>query len=314
MYPFSFSLFRFQEWPSLQSTTSYEDWGAEDVSVNPLPPTQWGPKRTSEQTDGNKPVNGSNTIALATPVSTTESVTIKVPRTDSERTSSSPPPRETEPPSSGDPGTQNQSSRETKDTSPRTMFGSGAKTSMVFSLSREKELVKSQDKRGKARGRGRVGSNNPPPQVGETRNRSTGNRPMKYPAPKSGSKGIMVIKPLDKGDVDDTPQEREKIEDVSSEINQSQEEEDQPGLPLRAGRDKDVVGDSSSVETVSAVGDEEGKKETVSPMSHPHHVGGGQVTSKPKRYSSQRQQKGAGGSGHSEEQGTKYNNSIFHTK
>lgn len=191
------------------------------------------------------------------------------------------------------------------------MFGSGG-GSTVFSLSKERELVKSQERKSKARGRGRIHPTKPP-QVGGARDRVT---PSRYPAPKPGSGGITVIEPLDKGE-DVSP-------DVTTVVDTSQFETEnvsavtvpddlsggQPGLPLRGAEDSAGGVGLLSTEAELGGGGEEEEKVPTTAVPEPdggqgppqpwlgggergvasHQEGAAQLPmSKPKRYSSQRQ-------------------------
>lgn len=167
---------------------------------------------------------------------------------------------------------------------------------MVFSLSKERELVKSQERRSKARGRGR-GNPAKPPQVGGARDRVTLSR---YPAPKPGSGGITVIEPLDKSEDDVTSGvDTNQFEDVSAATVPADLSGEQPGLPLRRCEDS-----AEGAELGAELEEEEEVVMTVPGQRGPPQPqqGGGEggvashqdavvqlPTSKPKRYSSQRQ-------------------------
>lgn len=194
---------------------------------------------------------------------------------------------------------------------PRTMFGSGNST--VFSLSREKELVKSQDRRGKARGRGRVNpsiekpAGGGPVGMGRAQQRST--RQTRYLPPKTGSGGITVIEPMEKeSESAEKQEEAGQFEDIPSPIQPQESANEQPGLPLRGSG---VVGGASSSEgkDLTADGEEVGKGEEIPAAIQVQQGEGSQqqrreegspggvaqvAASKPKRYSSQRQLKSGG--------------------
>ena len=191
------------------------------------------------------------------------------------------------------------------------MFGSGS--SMVFSLSKEKELVKLQERKTKARGRGRVKPSKPHPVGGRGGPGAGGTQQIRYPAPKSGSGGITVIEPLDGNETDPSGQFEDVPEEDAVLVEEEEEEvvvnDDQPGLPLRGSGGGDV---GVAAEFSSAVTDDsndskvlteevEGQRGGEAPSSE-GGVGGVQqqegmaqstMATKPKRYSSQRQ-KGAG--------------------
>lgn len=217
--------------------------------------------------------------------------------------------------------------------------GRGTKSSTTFSLSKGKELVKSRSKVvGKARGRGHPGSSaKTTPTVGRSRvstkdQLSTKQDHLKYPPPKSGSRGITVIQPIDKDDAEEWEEKEVENEEESEQVSEQDqfedsspadlptdstslpEMEDVPGLPMR-GRGtsrKDVDGLISSPSIL-----EDASTMVETPDMPVAHVGtqqrdltglpGGvtlqktsdappqQPMSKPKRYSSQRQ-KTTGGS------------------
>lgn len=115
------------------------------------------------------------------------------------------------------------------------MFGSGA--SMVFSLSKDRELVKSQERRSKARGRGRI-TPAKPSLVGGARMTAAS----RYPAPKPGSGGITVIEPLDKsGEVLPSMTAQGDSSEGAGQFESVPEADDlsgvTPGLPLRVSED-----------------------------------------------------------------------------
>ena len=181
---------------------------------------------------------------------------------------------------------------------------------MVFSLSKEKELVKLQERRGKARGRGRITSNKSTPQVGGAKERSaaTTTTQTKYPPPKSGSGGITVIEPLDKGE---EKQEPAQFNDSTADTSTLDSTDDRPGLPSRGhgGNNPEKPSDTPSIETESA----KSKVETPPVSSASSQQASVEVAGKegpgvpsasvpkPKRYSSQRQK--VASSGQSDEQG-----------
>ena len=301
---------RGESWPSLPSGKSPS---APQASNN----VQWGPKKGSPKpsTDESKKSDSSLTPAAWESGSGSNS------GANNRRDKGSPSPqRSPRPPNSS--GAQVNGPVTAKEP-PKTMFGSGSST--VFSLSKEKELVKSQDRRGKARGRGRA---NPISEktdgatgAGVGRSQQRANRPVRYSAPKSGSGGITVIEPSDREE-SSQPQKQEvagQFEDGAA-IEQSESTEGRPGLPLRGSgsvvgvASSSTVGGASSTETRDSVeqGKEEGageKREAIPPVTQVHQQQGegsqqqlqeaegpGGVAqsggSKPKRYSSQRQKTG----------------------
>ena len=202
---------------------------------------------------------------------------------------------------------------------------------MVFSLSKEKELLKTQERRGKARGRGRVNpSKVATPPVG-------GGAVTRYPAPKSGSGGITVIEPLDKDrssperadtEVTASPSSlttvaKEQFEDAVSTNQTKGPADSQPGLPLRKGGDSEGgeggvanIDQSSAAKEgissnspapkggVASQGEESPSAEVKGEQPNPQEGGvatkqdgtttaAAAASSKPKRYSSQRQRTAA---------------------
>lgn len=278
-----------ESWPALQSSSSGnatgESWGGDKQTSN-LP--YWGPKKQQQQ----QQQSNSRTSTKESDSSSKS----PVQSSSQGARNSQPPSSQRTPPSSQ--GAQSQLSPSKDPPPPRTMFGSGG-GSTVFSLSKERELVKSQERRSKARGRGRVTAAKLAPLVGGAKDRS------RYPAPKPGSGGITVIEPLDKSS-DVSP-------DVSAQKEESQFDDapvatvpadlsgEQPGLPLRGSE-----GSTGGAESLPAEMEPEGEggKEKAAEgdgqkvPSLPQQGGGAAaeapqqesvVTSKPKRYSSQRQ-------------------------
>jgi hypothetical protein len=185
------------------------------------------------------------------------------------------------------------------------MFGSGAGGSTTFSLSKGKELVKSQERRGKARGRGRVRPAKPP-EVGGASDTAVQSR---YPAPKPGSGGITVIKPLDENSDPPPTSEGTSLESTGQFVDNTVATVpddvvgERPGLPLRGSNGsargaESLPTEAGLVEGVEEVAISEGGVVKSEPPP-PQEVGGAGgvapqqqevvVSSKPKRYSSQRQ-------------------------
>lgn len=173
-------------------------------------------------------------------------------------------------------GEGSSSSKPAQSTQGAPVSGGEHKETMVFSLSRDNDLVtRYTSKRGKSRGRGqRSGGSS---RVGELANPTTPTK-ARYAAPKPGSGGITVIEPLEKRlqKQQDQKQHQEKKNDSQS-----------------AGRSPSGGSPSARSSTAGATDSARGKNRPGSghsPSSKKDGSGGGQTpTSKPKRYSSQRQ-------------------------
>ena len=194
--------------------------------------------------------------------------------------------------------------------------GSGEKhkDTMVFSLSRDNDLVtRYTSKRGKARGRGQRSSGGPPHRVGSGGsgfsssvgdNSPTTPTKTRFAPPKPGSGGITVIEPLEER----LQKQQQDDQEKSTSDGQSMEGSPSSARPMSTSKSTPPAppaaatsGRSGSGDTAESASKGDGgggggggnrKNRPGSGRSPSTKDGGQPATSKPKRYSSQRQKGG----------------------
>lgn len=196
--------------------------------------------------------------------------------------------------------------------------GSGEKhkDTMVFSLSRDNDLVtRYTSKRGKARGRGQRSSGGPAHRVGSGGggfgssagdNSPTTPTKTRFAPPKPGSGGITVIEPLEKR----LQKQQQDNQEKSTSDGQSMEGSPSSARPMSTSKSTPPApaataaasgsgsGSGDTAESASkgdggGGGGGSGKNRPGSGRSPSTKDGGQPATSKPKRYSSQRQKGGS---------------------
>ena len=190
-----------------------------------------------------------------------------------------------------------QGGEETSTAAPATQNSSssssgGHKDTMVFSLSRDSDLVtRYTSKRGKSRGRGQR-STGGPSRVGGASSGGGSNPTMptkaRYAPPKPGSGGITIIEPLEKRLQNQQQDDGEKSSvSASGQSPQGSPSSARPSSTATSGGRGDDTADSAN----KGGGDGgSGRKNRPGSGHSPSTSKDGQpVTSKPKRYSSQRQ-------------------------